>query len=147
MIQAPNLSDHCDDRAKARRDARFDYLKRGRPRQAAILVVEDEWLIATQIAHDVRSLDCRVLGPAPSVAVAQALLEGEVPQAALLDIRLGRETVFCVADLLAERKVPFAFVTAFTDDDLPPRFADRPLLTKPFRGVALKAEVAALLRA
>ncbi|MBR0665541.1 response regulator [Roseomonas hellenica] len=121
-------------------------IPRVEPGRATVLVVEDEWLIATQIAHDLQSLDCRVLGPAPSVAVARALLEDEVPRAALLDIRLGRETVFALADLLTDRKVPFAFLTAFTRDDLPPRFADCPLLTKPFGGGALKAEVAALLR-
>jgi DNA-binding response OmpR family regulator len=108
-------------------------------------VVEDEWLIAMQIAKDVRELGCRVLGPAPSVAAAQELIEDERPQAALLDIRLGRETVYGLADVLVERRVPFAFVTAFLRKDLPPRFVSIPMLTKPFGSGALKAGVSALL--
>lgn len=149
MSHASSLPCQWNDRAEDRRRAHLawdDYLTRGGLRQAAILVVEDEWIIAAQIAHDLQSLDCRVLGPAPSITVAQALLEEEVPQAALLDIRLRQGCVFAFADVLTDRKVPFAFVTAYTRDDLPPRFADCPVLTKPFSDGALKAEVAALLR-
>jgi DNA-binding response OmpR family regulator len=114
---------------------------------ALVLVVENEWIIAEAIARSLRRWGWRVLGPAASVAAALDLLEREPPAAALLDASLGHAASFLVADTLIARGIPFAFVSGRSIAELPPRYADRPLLGKPFSEEALQAEVAALLGA
>lgn len=97
----------------------------------SVLIVEDEWVAATLIASSVRKLGCRVVGPAASVVHAIALLYGDAPDAALLDVTLGMETSYLIADALSECGIPFAFVTATPRDELPARFAGREVLPKP----------------
>ncbi|WP_211885215.1 response regulator [Plastoroseomonas hellenica] len=106
-------------------------------KKAAVLVVEDEWPIAEMIAHILRRLGYEVLGEAPSVRVAMDMIDGG-PDLALLDIQLGRETSYPVADELARRGIPFAFVTSYSRQDLPERFARCLLLSKPFGERALQ---------
>jgi DNA-binding LytR/AlgR family response regulator len=51
--------------------------------------------------------------------------------AALLDINLGDGLIYQVADILAARHVPFAFVTGYDADSVDSRFRDVPILQKP----------------
>ena len=97
-----------------------------------VLVVEDEALIAMDVEAALNEEGCRVLGPGASVADAMALLDGELPDCALLDINLGIEKVFPVADRLADAGVPFAFVTGYSAMNIPDRHRNRPLLLKPY---------------
>ena len=53
--------------------------------------------------------------------------------------------MFPVADVLAERGVPFAFITGYGKDVLPPVYRDRPLLQKPFRPQTVLAMLAMLI--
>lgn len=52
--------------------------------------------------------------------------------AAVLDINLGGEMSYAVADCLAERGIPFLLATGYDDWALPPRLAGVPRLAKPF---------------
>jgi hypothetical protein len=49
---------------------------------------------------------------------------------ACLDINLGSETSFPVADALAMRGIPFVFVSACGSDVLPPAHRHRPFVSK-----------------
>ena len=60
------------------------------------------------------------------------------PELALLDIHLSRETSYPVADELARRGIPFAFVTAYSRHHLPDRFTGCELVSKPFSERALR---------
>ncbi len=72
------------------------------------------------------------IGPAASVTEARALLDSRRVDAALLDIWLkDDEFVWPVAQELARRGVPFAFVTARAADGIEPEFVERPLFPKP----------------
>src|SRR3990170_2792714 len=75
-----------------------------------ILVVEDEFLIALDIAGALEQGGLVVIGPLASVRDALAALEREQVDGALLDANLGGEPVGRVADALSARRVPFAFV-------------------------------------
>jgi DNA-binding response OmpR family regulator len=111
-----------------------------------VLVVEDELMIAMlfeSILND--SSECTVIGPFARVKRALEKARNEPLDAALLDIHLAGEPVFPVADLLAERGVPFAFVTGYNKDVLPPLYRDRPLLQKPFRPQAVLATLAMMI--
>jgi CheY-like chemotaxis protein len=51
---------------------------------------------------------------------------------AILDVNLAGEPVFAVAEVLAERGVPFAFATGYGAGGLPEAWRNRPTLQKPF---------------
>ncbi|PPQ31833.1 response regulator [Rhodopila globiformis] len=100
----------------------------------AILVVDDETLIAMLLEDLLLDLDCTVVGPASTVAQSLALVEngGGTLDGALLDINLRGELVYPVADVLAARGVPFVFITGNAQHGIDPRYAAIPALAKPF---------------
>ena len=122
-------------------------LRSGGPALAArrVLVVEDEWLIAAQVARALEG--AVVLGPAGSVGRVLALLAdgSPPPDAALLDVNLGGEPVTPVALALAGRGVPFALVTAYAAAGLDgPLLRAAPRVGKPFTAAGLVRAVARL---
>jgi len=97
-----------------------------------ILVVEDDYLIADEVAESLAEFGATVVGPANYVAEAIALVSQETClDAAVLDINLGRETVFPVADALQQRGIPFVFATGYDQRIIPPRYAAVQRLEKP----------------
>ena len=99
---------------------------------ASVLVVEDEALIAMDLQALLEEAGYRVLGPANSTAAAMALLAGQDPDVALLDVNLGRSDVFGVANELATRKTKLIFLTGHSAQKLPPAHRHRPLVSKPY---------------
>ncbi len=77
-----------------------------------VLVVEDEFFIAIELESVLTKGGFEVLGPASSVEQALALLKGQRPDAAVLDVTLGAETVTPVALLLKSWGVPFILASA-----------------------------------
>ena len=72
------------------------------------------------------------MGPVATVADALALLSAEPPpDMTILDIGLGDELVYPVADALRARGVPFMFVTGHDARVIPESYADVPLREKP----------------
>ena len=97
-----------------------------------ILVVEDEYYIADDLARAIRRIGGEVLGPAPTREKALELLDtAERVDLALLDINLRGQAVYDVADALEARDVAFVFVTGYEPAALPDRFARVPCWTKP----------------
>jgi len=99
---------------------------------ASVLVVEDEALIAMDLQALLEDAGYKVLGPANSTAAAMALLDGNEPDVALLDVNLGRSDVFGVANELATRKTKLIFLTGHTAQKLPQAHRHRPLVAKPY---------------
>ena len=112
-----------------------------------VLIVEDRYLIASEMADEVRRLGAEVVGPSPDLARARDLITGERLDAALLDINLDGELVFPLADLLARRNVPFVFLTGYDEDVLPEAWHDRPKLTKPIDARDLRRALLAVTAA
>jgi CheY-like chemotaxis protein len=104
-----------------------------------VLVVEDEWIIAAYVEELLLEMGCEVIGPAPNVARAVELIQSGNPDFALLDVSLGNENSFPIAELLIKRQVPFAFVTGYSNVDLPPRYGARTMLSKPVTPEMLKS--------
>jgi len=97
-----------------------------------ILVVEDDCLIAQQLASALSSAGVLIEGPVSDV---ESALE-HIPSApdlagAILDIKLGKELVFPVADELERIAVPFVFATGFEPEIIPARHSDKIVLRKP----------------
>ena len=69
-------------------------------------------------------------------------IEQEEVHGALLDAHLAGEPVGRVADALKARSIPFAFVSGYGREQLPPAHRGAPLVKKPFTGKDLLAAVA-----
>ena len=96
-----------------------------------VLVVEDEYLVAALMEDMLASAGCVVAGPIPRLAQALDAASSEACDVAVLDVNLAGERVYPVADILAQRNVPFVFVTGY--GVLPGEYANRPRLCKPFK--------------
>lgn len=115
-------------------------------RRHHVLLVEDEWLIAEQMADILTAEGFEIVGPAPNVRQAIALLENNDVRIAIFDVNLGKEKSFPVADALTECNIPLLFVTGYLDRDLPPHFAGRPILSKPVDPQRLQEVLKQLLK-
>jgi len=86
-----------------------------------------------------------IAGLARSVEAALATISHETVDAALLDVNLQGELVFPVANALAERGVPFVFVTAYPPMDIPEKHRHRPVVAKPYYDAAICAALESVL--
>ena len=105
-----------------------------------LLLVEDEALIGLDLRLTLEERGFVVEGPVRTEAAAMKVLETAEIAMALLDINLGRgRTSFGIARILAERGIPFVFVTGYTNAtvDLPPDLAHAPRVLKPLDDHAL----------
>ena len=115
-------------------------------RDRRILAVEDDWFIAKGLGRDLAAAGAVVLGPVPSIDKALAMIAAEPHiDAAVVDVNLGGEMSFPVADALLARGVPFVFATGYTDRDLDARYPQVPRCDKPFDFPALERMLASIL--
>ena len=96
-----------------------------------ILVVEDEYYIASDLKRALLRAGAVPVGPTGDLPDALLLADGPV-DAALLDVNLEGAESYPVADLLAERSVPFVFLTGYDGWALPSAYRDAPRVAKPF---------------
>ena len=98
-----------------------------------VLVVEDDYILAQELKDELEQLGAEVLGPVPNVEDALALLWADpVPDTAVLDLNLGGEMVFPLADALEARAIPFVFLTGYEQWTWGEHHAGVPRLEKPF---------------
>ncbi|WP_292393809.1 response regulator [Mesorhizobium sp.] len=84
-----------------------------------ILIVEDDWLLAGDLARYFGNMGAVVLGPAATVE--QASTHTDTAEAAILDVNLNGRRVFPIADELMRRGVPFVFFSGDEDIVIPER--------------------------
>jgi DNA-binding response OmpR family regulator len=96
-----------------------------------VLVVEDDYFLASDAAGALARAGADVLGPCPSEKAAGEALERHLPDAAVLDINLGAGASFRLAGALRRRSIPFLFVTGYDREAIPAEFADVEALIKP----------------
>ena len=98
-----------------------------------VLVVEDEYLIASEVKRWLRSAGAEVIGPVSRADLALDLIAERKPDAAVLDVNLGDgDTVYPVADRLGVLGVPYLFATGDVRVSGASPGASRPILEKPF---------------
>jgi DNA-binding response OmpR family regulator len=114
-------------------------------RAKTCLIVEDETLIALLIEEAIVEMGLTCLGPFSSVSPALERLKDESPDCAVLDINLGGEPIHPVASTLAERNIPFVFVSGYGHTALEAGLPKGPVLDKPFAIDQLQDAVRALL--
>jgi CheY-like chemotaxis protein len=103
-----------------------------------IMIVEDETLVAMSLAELVEELGFSVIGPFGRVRDATTALKDGGIDAAILDVNLGGEMVYPLADVLREGRVPFVFMTGYGAESIERRFANVPVLQKPVEPQALR---------
>lgn len=99
-----------------------------------ILVVDDEPLLAHDLADHVQGYGASVVGPCHTVADAMHCLDRDAQPLdfALLDIQLGLDLVWPLADRLRAEGTPIIFISAHCHTGFVlDRFRDAPCLTKP----------------
>ena len=105
-----------------------------------VLIVEDDPLIALDVSDILRDLGVISVRTAVSEMTAMRAIAERQPAFALLDVKLGPDDSFAIADALTSLAVPFAFVTGYRDaSTFPARFSQSPTITKPYSREALEA--------
>lgn len=110
-----------------------------------VLVVEDEALVSMLLEDMLADHGCEVAATASQLRQAMDLVaDGTLAfDAAILDVNLGGEPIFPLAEKLAERGAPFIFATGYGAGGLPESWRDRPTLQKPFSHRDVGAALAA----
>ncbi|MBR7618824.1 response regulator [Phenylobacterium sp. 20VBR1] len=98
-----------------------------------VLVVEDEMMVSMLIEDMLTDLGCIVVGPAARLDEAITLTESEQIDCAVLDVNLGGQPIFPLADILRAKGAPFAFATGYGDAGLRDVDKGSLVLQKPFR--------------
>jgi CheY-like chemotaxis protein len=96
-----------------------------------LLVVEDEPLIALDLADMLEKAGAEVVGPVGTVSGALESIDSGGLDAVLLDANLHGASVDAVASALTRRQIPFVFVTGYGRSGLETAFKHAPVLTKP----------------
>ncbi|MBL8546478.1 MAG: PAS domain S-box protein [Hyphomonadaceae bacterium] len=97
-----------------------------------VLIVEDEPLIGMVLTDFLEDAGCAVVGPAQSADTAKQMASDEAIDAALVDGNLAGRPVDDIVAALHARHIPFAFVTGYGREALPPGFDHAPIVEKPF---------------
>ncbi len=111
------------------------------PMGQGVLIVEDDVLLAMDMADSLREAGLNVLGPAASVSEAFKIIDEVRPSFAVLDINLGQETSEPIAKRLKGLSVPFVSVSGYAKAQRPEVFAPEGFLSKPVRMPDLLREI------
>ncbi|WP_376092775.1 response regulator [Roseomonas sp. CCTCC AB2023176] len=103
----------------------------GALRGLRILVAEDEYFIADEIAEALADAGAEVAGPMATVAEALHAAQDEALDGAILDVNLSGRMVWPVVDVLAARGVPVVLATGYDAGVIPPAHAHLPRCEKP----------------
>lgn len=103
-----------------------------------ILVVEDEMMVAMLIEDFLKEFGCKIVGPEGSITEAIRLAATETIDGAMLDMNIAGQPIYPVAEKLAQRGIPFIFVSGYGAEHFRGAYRDRPKLSKPFRRLDLQ---------
>jgi DNA-binding response OmpR family regulator len=111
-----------------------------------VLVIEDEYFLADDIARSLQSCGAEILGPVSEIESASRILNFEIVNAAVLDINLKGQIVFPIARALRARNVPFVFTTGYDRRIIDAEFRDVLVWEKPFDLLGMVRALASMVR-
>lgn len=109
-----------------------------------IMIVEDDFLFASDLRTALSNRGAQVIGPCPSEEDALSKIELGKPAGAVVDIDLGSGACFQLSRILAERDIPFIFVTGYDKNIIPAEFAGVPFHQKPVEPAQIVPTIAAV---
>ena len=112
-----------------------------------VLVIEDEYFLADDIARALRDLGARIVGPVGELEEAASLVDADIAiDAAVVDINLRSDMIFPLARTLRARNVPFVFTTGYDRKSIDAEFEDIRLWEKPLDIPAMARELAGMVK-
>lgn len=111
-----------------------------------VLVVEDEYFIADEIANALLDHGATIVGPVATPDDALRAVEEDGFDVAVLDLNLDGKVNFSLADEMMRRNVRFAFATGYDAGIIPARFAHIRRFEKPFNTADLASYLAEISR-
>jgi CheY-like chemotaxis protein len=106
-----------------------------------VLVIEDEVLIGMLLEDMLTDLGYAIAGTASRLDEATGLARTADFDLAILDVNLNGRESYPVAEILAERGIPFMFATGYGERGMPSAFQNRPTLQKPFQLESLQLQL------
>lgn len=103
-------------------------------------------MVASALKDMLEGLGCTVVGIAPRVSDAEHFARHEQVDGVLLDLNLGGEYSFAVTDILHERAIPFIIMSGYDVEQLCPKLADEPQISKPFDRAPLEEMMVSVFR-
>lgn len=104
----------------------------------SVLVLEDNLIIAMDVEQKVKELGVKRIQVVGDVHSAKAILNKSRPDVAILDVNLGEETSFAIAEELVAAGTQIMFVTGYGKDlGLPRSLSSVPIIQKPFKAPEL----------
>jgi two-component sensor histidine kinase/two-component SAPR family response regulator len=104
----------------------------------AILLVEDESVVAIMMSEALKELGFDVVGPYATLAEAIAAKNSRRVDGAILDINLGNHLVYPLAAILENEGTPLVFITGYGAESVEQHYRHIPLLQKPIDRRALQ---------
>jgi len=108
-----------------------------------VLIIEDEYWLADDIANALRALGAYVIGPVSEFADAMSV-EHDCFDVAVVDINLRGQSTYPIADELMRIGKPFIFTTGYSAEIIPDRFRHVRQWVKPYQLEEVMADVAEL---
>ncbi|MGB5865289.1 MAG: response regulator [Sulfitobacter sp.] len=104
-----------------------------------IFIVDDEALIAFEMADALEDLGFEVVGPSMHLGEAMNVAKEESFDIACLDVNLGKgKTSEPIARLLEKRGIPYVYITAYDANQIPFLEPDDKVIRKPISIADLK---------
>ena len=103
-----------------------------------VLVVEDETLVAMFVQEVLTDCGLSVVGPFGNLSKAMVAAVHEPIDAGIIDVNLGGEFIYPIADVLAAREIPFVFVTGYGPESIERRYRHVPIIKKPVQRQTLQ---------
>ena len=111
-----------------------------------VLLVEDDYYLASDAERALRGAGAVVEGPYPSQSLAEDALARQRPDCAMIDINLGSGPSFELAKRLRQHQVPFVFLTGYDRGVIPAEFSDVTCLHKPIEFGDMVQSIAQLMQ-
>ncbi|HEV7292245.1 MAG TPA: response regulator [Devosia sp.] len=109
-----------------------------------VLIVEDDFLIATDLEGILEELGCREVDMTGSCATAVDLVRSDLFELALVDVKLSDTDCHQLVELLRLRSIPFLYLSGYQQSDYP-GLPNAPWLTKPAENFDILAAITSVL--
>jgi DNA-binding response OmpR family regulator len=96
-----------------------------------VLLIEDETMVSFLIEEMLEQLGAATVRHAARLDAGLALVSAKLPALAILDVNIGGETAFPIAEKLEASGIPFVFITGYGRDGVHGRWAGHEVLQKP----------------
>jgi CheY-like chemotaxis protein len=103
----------------------------------SVLIVEDEWLVAEDLRDTLEEMGFDTIHCAHDLAAAEIVIARTRLGLAVLDVNIGPDLVFPIAEILRRRNVPIVFSSGRSKTEFPSAWSGEILVPKPLARMAL----------